>query len=128
MPLPDSVYGSLATIAAMGAVWVAKAFVQQQFPKTLQSPPPPTLPQALPQQQQPVPEVFHLSARDWLNIMEAIEKQFNGRYWLAPEARAAMAELRVHSELQTEKLHDRISKLRDEIRDEIEEKVRELKH
>lgn len=83
---------------------------------------------------------FQLSARDWVNIMAAIEKQFNGRYWLAPEARAAIAvlqqalgdlrnhlqgqdadlqkaigEMTKHSQEQNEKLHERISNLRKEL-------------
>lgn len=60
-----------------------------------------------------------LSARDWLNIIAAIEKTFNGRYFLAPEGRALIAELRVYFDQHQEKLHDRISKMREEIRGEI---------
>ena len=59
--------------------------------------------------------VMQLSARDWLNIIGAIEKQFNGRYWLAEDARDAMAELRKLLDEHTEKLHARISDLRKEI-------------
>lgn len=52
-----------------------------------------------------------LSARDWVNIMAAIEKQFNGRYLLAVEWRTEMKSSGERFEAVSQRLHDRISAL-----------------
>lgn len=45
-----------------------------------------------------------LSARDFLRLSKEMESQLNGRYWLAKEAREEMG-----------KLHDRLTRFRDEV-------------
>ena len=124
MNIPDpAVYSSLPIIGG-AFVWSIRALIREQQQKSVQlgtdNQNAATVAATATKNAAAVAAVadggdVHLTARDWFNIMAAIEKQFNGRYWLASEARAAMAELRKHSEEQTDKLHERISKLREEL-------------
>lgn len=108
MTLPESAYGALMGIGASLLVWGAQAFIKQQQPPPQSPPAAAPAPRSLDAR---TDGYIELSARDWINIMAAIEKQFNGRYWLASEGRDEMQRLRDHADQQTQRLHERISKL-----------------
>lgn len=121
MNIPDpAVYASIPVLGG-AIVWVGRQFIREQNRRDGLD----TETQRIQARRddQPITNYLTLSVRDWASIMEQIEKRFNGRYWQATEARAAMKEIREHSEQQTQRLHDRISKLGDEIRQDLSEKV-----
>ena len=114
MNIPDpAVYAAIPVVGA-SIVWVGRQFIREQNRRDALDNKTHDIQLIRDNDDNPV-EPLRLSARDWLNIVAAIEKQFNGRYWLASEARAAMEALGHKLDSQSEKLHDRISKLRDEI-------------
>lgn len=129
MAIPDALWGAGLTLGAGFAWWAFRAAVKEQIPSPSPIPPPAPAP-PFPMLQSPatscarcpVPvqdrDFLQLSARDWLNLSTAFEKQFNGRYLRAEEFRDTMNDVRRdakegrdHADLVAEKLHERISKL-----------------
>jgi hypothetical protein len=77
MNIPDpAVYAALPVVGAF-VVWSARSLILQVTGRN-----------------EPEPVLINLSARDWLNIMGAIEKQFNGRYLMTEEARQQFGGIR----------------------------------